>query len=50
LETANLVINQDKNARDVVTFDEVTYWCEGHSVAIGFGKTPDSIYNDIRLV
>jgi hypothetical protein len=50
LETANLVIDQDKNARDVVSFGEVAYWCEGHSVTIGFGKTPDSVNNEIRLV
>jgi hypothetical protein len=49
-ETANLGINPDKNARDVVTFNEVTYWCEGHSIAIDFGKTPVSVSNKIRLV
>ncbi len=49
-ETTNLGIKPDKNARDIVTFGEVAYWCEGHSIAIGFGKTPVSIENEIRLV
>jgi hypothetical protein len=49
-ETTNLGIKPDKNARDVVTFGEIAYWCEGHSIAIGFGKTPVSIENEIRLV
>jgi hypothetical protein len=49
-ETTNLGIKPDKNARDIVTFGEVAYWCEGHSIAIGFGKTPVSVENEIRLV
>jgi hypothetical protein len=49
-ETVNLGIKPDKNAIDIVTFGEAAYWCEGHSIAIGFGKTPVSIENEIRLV
>ena len=49
-ETANLGIKPEKKARDIITFGEVAYWCDGHSIAIGFGKTPISIGNEIRLV
>jgi hypothetical protein len=49
-EIANLGIKPDKKARDIVTFCEVAYWCEGNSITIGFGKTPVSIDNEIRLV
>ena len=49
-ETTNLSIKPDKNARDIVTFGEVAYWCEGHSIAIGFGKTAVFNDNEIRLV
>ena len=35
-ETANLGIKPDKNARDIVTFGEVAYWCECNYIAIGF--------------
>ena len=49
-EATNLGIKPDKNARDIITFGEVAYWHEGHSLAIGFGKTPVSIENEIRLV
>jgi hypothetical protein len=49
-ETANISIKPDKKATDIVTFGEVAYWCEGHSIAISFGKTPFSIDNEIRLV
>ena len=37
-ETTNLGIKPDKNARDIVTFGEVAYWCEGHSIAIWLWK------------
>jgi len=49
-ETTSLSIKPDKNARDIVAFGEVAYWFEGHSIAIGFGKTPVSLENEIRLV
>ena len=46
LKTANL----DLNSRDVINLGEVAYWVEGSSIAIGFGPTPASLGNEIRLV
>ena len=46
LKTAKL----DPNSRDVINLGEVAYWVEGSSIAIGFGPTPASLGNEIRLV
>ena len=46
LKTAKL----EANSRDVINLGEVAYWVEGSSIAIGFGPTPASLGNEIRLV
>ena len=39
----------EKNAKDVINFGEIVYWSAGKAIAIGFGKTPISVENEIRL-
>ena len=45
----SLSITKEKNAKSVVNFGEIAFWTEGSSIAIGYGKTPLSQSNEIRL-
>ena len=35
--------------KDIINLGEIAYWIDGKSIAIGYGKTPISQNNEIRL-
>jgi uncharacterized protein len=47
--SAPVHVSKEADAKDVINAGEIAFWVEGSCIAIGFGPTPISIAEEIRL-
>ena len=45
----DVVAEKEPNAKSIIELGEIAYWPTGKAIAIGFGKTPISQKDEIRL-
>ena len=43
-------VEKEKDAKQIIKKGEIVFWVEGQSIAIGFGPTPISVGEEIKLV
>ena len=49
-DTPNNDIEAENDAKEVFNLGEIAFWNQGSAIAIGFGKTPVSKKDEIRLI
>ncbi len=45
----NISVEIEEKAKQIIKIGEIAYWPTGKAIAIGFGRTPISVGNEIRL-